>query len=413
MKSLSFSIHPFLTAVMLLFFPNISFGQAPDLRTVYNFVFFSTVGAVGSTGISQVIGDVGTNCGAITGFDTVNNEVYNADAVTAQGSIDLLVASNQLDSTVSTSSLTSLLGNGQILTPGVYIISEASSLNGDLFLDAEGDANAVFIFKITGAFTTTTSAKVYLVNGALAINVFWKAIGAISMAAGSDMKGTFIANDGAFSMAAGSRLEGRGLSTTGAISVDGVVAYRPDVALPVTLIDFKATKADPGIELFWTVADEYSLARYELGRSADGLHFYTIGSVNSANTAFLKSYNWPDNTPLAGTNFYRLKMVDMDGVFKYSSVIKINTDVKKSISVYCNPVTNHMLVLKLYGQLKGDHIINLYTSSGIQVMSTRMAYNSHDVVSSISLDKNLAKGVYFLKISDPGKNETTLKILID
>ena len=61
----------------------------------------------------------------------------------------------------------------------------------------------------------------------MACNVFWKVEGAISIATGSFMRGTFIANNAAFSMAVGDTLEGRAFSTTGAIAIDGTLAYLP------------------------------------------------------------------------------------------------------------------------------------------------------------------------------------------
>jgi len=68
----------------------------------------------------------------------------------------------------------SLLGNGQTLTPGVYSIPSTATLNLVLTLDAQNNPNAVFIFKIEGAFSSAANAQVQLVNGAKACNVFGK-----------------------------------------------------------------------------------------------------------------------------------------------------------------------------------------------------------------------------------------------
>ena len=113
-----------------------------------------------------------------------------------------------------------LLGNGQTLTAGVYSISGAATLNSDLTLDALGNANAVFIFQVQGPLSTNADSKVKLINGAQACKVFWKVEGLVSMASGTTMRGTIIANNAAISMSTGDTLEGRALSTTGAITVD-------------------------------------------------------------------------------------------------------------------------------------------------------------------------------------------------
>jgi len=216
-----------LTAVMLLLIPTLNFAQAPPLGTAAGFVLFSSVGAVGNTGISQITGNVGTNSGAITGFGNVNGVMHTSNGATAQCAADLLLAYNLLNSTVPTFFPAPLLGNGQILNTGVYSISGAATMNGILTLNAQGNANAVFIFQIQGSFSTGANAKVKLINGALACNVFWKVEGLVSMAAGTTMRGTVIANNAAIDMYAGDTLEGRALSTTGAVNVDGVMAYTP------------------------------------------------------------------------------------------------------------------------------------------------------------------------------------------
>jgi hypothetical protein len=216
-----------LTAVFLFLIPILNFAQAPPLGTAANFVLFSTVGAVGNTGISQITGNVGTNSGAITGFGNVNGQMHTGDGVTGLCAADLLIAYNFLNSAVPTFSLAPALGNGQTLTAGVYSISGAATLNLDLFLDGQGNPNAVFIFKIQGTFSAFANSNVHLINGALACNVFWKIEGLVSMAAGTTMRGTVIANNAAINMNAGGTLEGRALSTAGAVNVDGVLAYTP------------------------------------------------------------------------------------------------------------------------------------------------------------------------------------------
>ena len=143
-----------LTAIALISIPALNFAQAPPLGTAADFVLFSTVGAISNSGISQLTGNVGTNSGSVTGFGNVNGVIHENDGASAQCAADLLIAYNQLNSTIPTFFPAPLLGNGQILIAGVYSISGAATLNLDLNLDAQGNANAVFIFQIQGAFST-------------------------------------------------------------------------------------------------------------------------------------------------------------------------------------------------------------------------------------------------------------------
>jgi hypothetical protein len=224
MKKISLNI---VMAVLLLLAPGINFAQAPNLGTAANFVLFSTNGAVSNTGISQLTGNVGTNNGSSTAFGNVNGVMHDDDGASAQCAKDLLTAYNELNTTTATFFPSSLLGNGDTLVAGVYSIGAAATLNLHLTLNAKGNANAVFIFQIKGSLSTNASSKVKLINGAQACNVFWKVEGLVSMASGTTMRGTIIANNAAINMNTGDTLEGRALSTTGAVTVNGVLAYTP------------------------------------------------------------------------------------------------------------------------------------------------------------------------------------------
>jgi hypothetical protein len=226
-KQMKTNLLKILAAVILFLIPTINFGQAPNLGTTANFVLFSSSGSVSNTGITQLTGNVGTNSGSSTGFGNVNGVMNDNNGASALCASDLTVAYNQLNTTIPTAFPAPLLGNGQTLTAGVYFISSAATLNLGLTLDALGNSNAVFIFQINGSFSTNADAKVKLVNGALACNVFWKVEGLVDMSAGTTMRGTVIANNAGINMNTNDTLEGRALSTTGAITVDGVLAYTP------------------------------------------------------------------------------------------------------------------------------------------------------------------------------------------
>lgn len=214
-----------ITAAILLF-PKVNFGQAPNLGTTSNFALFTTVGAINISGVSQLTGDIGTNSGSTTVFVNVNGNIHDQDGASGQCAIDLQLAYNQLNSAIPTFSIAPALGGGQILVAGVYYIAAASTLNLDLTLNALGDSNAVFVFQIQAAFSTGANAKVNLINGAKACNVFWKVEGAIDVATGTTLRGTLVAN-GAINMNANDTLEGRALSLAGAVTVDGSMVYTP------------------------------------------------------------------------------------------------------------------------------------------------------------------------------------------
>jgi len=202
-----------------------------DFGTVANFIIFSGAGAVANTGVSTFTGDVGSHAGAIAGFGAptvLNGTVENANPITLQASIDLTALCLQLQNTPTTVSNHIVnYGNGETLLPGIYAAGSAATLTGALTLDGQGDADAVFIFKIGGAFAAAAGSSIILTNGASSDNVYWIAIGAVALGAGSTMFGTFIGYPGAVSSALGVALEGRLYATAGAIAVSNMTAALP------------------------------------------------------------------------------------------------------------------------------------------------------------------------------------------
>ena len=218
---------PILTLITYFSFQQTCLAQDPNLGTTADFVLFSSNGAVSNTGISHLTGNIGTNNGASTAFGNVDGVMHDNDGASALCMSDLLTAYDELDAAIPAFFPAPLLGNGQILTPGVYAISGNATLNLQLILNGENDPNASFIFQIDGAFAANAAASVQLINGAAACHVFWKVEGLVSLASGTKMRGTIIANNAAIDMQSGVLLEGRALSTTGAVTIDGISAYLP------------------------------------------------------------------------------------------------------------------------------------------------------------------------------------------
>ncbi|MBL7884712.1 MAG: DUF3494 domain-containing protein [Bacteroidia bacterium] len=216
-----------IAVIALLLIPTTNFGQTPNLGTAANFVLFTTNGSVSNTGISQLTGNVGTNNGSSTGFGNVNGGMQDNNLISAQCATDLLIVYNQLNNSIPNFFPSSLLGNEDTLTAGTFSIPSAATLNSNLTLNGQGNPNAIFIFQIQGSFSTNANAKVKLINGAQACNVFWKIEGLVSVGSENSIKGTIIANNAAINMNTNDTLEGRALSTTGSITIDGVLAYTP------------------------------------------------------------------------------------------------------------------------------------------------------------------------------------------
>jgi hypothetical protein len=186
----------------------------------YGVLAGSTVTSIGTTTVN---GDLGVSPGSsVTGFPpgNVNGAIDAANTAAGLAEAALTIAYN--DAKGRTLAPISVAGNlgGQTLAPGLY--KSTSSLevsSGDLTLDAQGDANGVFIFQIASTLTTTAGRQVILSGGAKAANVFWQVGSSATLGTTSAFKGTIMA-DQSITLNTGATLDGRALARIGAVTMD-------------------------------------------------------------------------------------------------------------------------------------------------------------------------------------------------
>jgi hypothetical protein len=216
--------------------PYLTGPPAPSLNSVMCYGVFSSNGPVTNNGVSYIVGDVGTDVGLTTGFDSMNiTGVLHPipDGSTAACATDLLDVYNQLNILSNDIELLypAEFGRNLVLTPHTYIMNAATVFTDTLFLNAEGNSNAVFVIKINGALSTSTYSKVVLINNAEAKNVYWMIDGAVDINDYSIFNGTIICNNGAINLNTGVELNGRALTTTGSVSTSAITVTMPSNCL--------------------------------------------------------------------------------------------------------------------------------------------------------------------------------------
>jgi uncharacterized repeat protein (TIGR01451 family) len=73
--------------------------------------------------------------------------------------------------------------------------------------------------------------------------------------------------------------------------------------------------------LNWKASSTYGNAKFNIERSDDGIHFNSIGNLSATSLRCQLPFNFTDNNPLAGKNYYRLKITDADGIIFYSKIL--------------------------------------------------------------------------------------------
>lgn len=104
----------------------------------------------------------------------------------------------------------------------------------------------------------------------------------------------------------------------------GNYSFRESNMLPAQLGSFAAESKNYKPDLKWTTISETNLSRFEIERSFDGSVFTKIGEVSATNTSSLVNYEYLDTglTTIAKA-YYRLKVIESNGQFSYSSVIAV------------------------------------------------------------------------------------------
>jgi hypothetical protein len=175
-------------------------------------------------------GDLGVSPGtAVTGFPPgiVHGTIHAGDSAAAQAKLDLTTAYN--DAAGRSTSPITVSGNlgGQTLAPGLYKSTSSLAISsGDLTLDAQGDANAVFIFQMASTLTTTVGRQIILSGGAKAANVFWQVGTSATLGTNSVFQGNILA-DQSITLTTGATLNGRALTRIGAVALDSNAITTP------------------------------------------------------------------------------------------------------------------------------------------------------------------------------------------
>lgn len=179
--------------------------------------------------------------------------------------------------------------------------------------------------------------------------------------------------------------------------------------LPIELTDFNLENINNKVKLSWLSATEINQDKFEIERSADGINFQTIGSLNSksigGNSSESIAYDFIDESPLNGYNYYRLKAIDFDGVYQYSDlkVIQIKK-AQKNLMVYPNPAHEQLTI----DNINSNSTLELINIQGQILWQTHI---SESQSYQLSLT-NFPSGFYYLRSYTADQNTQYQKIEI-
>jgi hypothetical protein len=172
-----------------------------------------------------------------------------------------------------------------------------------------------------------------------------------------------------------------------------------EVALPVSLIHFQLKRDKTAILLSWQTKQEINSKEYEMQKSTDGIEFKQIAVIQSNNQLNGSQYNYTDKKITSKVNYYRLKMIDKDGSFTYSNIIKdIVEDNAPSFHIYPSLSTGEMVTVE-FKNISNKAELKMLNFNGQLIKTYQLSANSG--VQKIETT-HLAKGMYLLILQEKG-----------
>jgi Secretion system C-terminal sorting domain len=184
--------------------------------------------------------------------------------------------------------------------------------------------------------------------------------------------------------------------------------------LPVTLTSFTAQLNNATkVGLNWSTTSEVNASHFTVQRSIDAVNFNDIAMVmtQEGNSAALRNYSYPDNISSVNADiiYYRLKMVDMDGAFSYSSieVIRVEKEANDKVITYPNPATSELRITIPDSWQNKAVIYSIYNMNGSLV---KAKINSNAGQTETLNVSDLSTGTYVVKTAS-GDNVSTQKFI--
>jgi len=164
------------------------------------------------------------------------------------------------------------------------------------------------------------------------------------------------------------------------------------IVLPVSFKEFVATLYGNDVIVKWITASEYNNDRFEIERSINGQDWNKIGIVKGAgNTNQAVEYNFADQHPAQGINYYRLKQVDANGDFDYSAVKSITYETNPNIDV---TIINNKLMVNFDSVLDAGRL-QIHGLNGQLLYQTAVANTLTQVIDI----NEFAQGIYLVSVS--------------
>ncbi len=318
---------------------------------------------------------------------TGNGSESNYPQYNSQGGGNLATAVNWSNKTTE---VTMTITFSKPLVGVTFLLFDVDQSTGNwddkLTITAKNETNTTVYPTLTGnAYTTISGDHHNIIEGSANNTTFTNAPAVASFGSGYLKSVTIVYSAGSSSP---------NNPSSQVIGIGGIVFEN---VLPIDLISFKAEKKNNTTDLKWQTENQEGFSHFELERSANGTDdFASIANI-PATTATSGNYSYVDANAarLSQKAYYRLKMVDQDGQFKYSAVVVVSFDNAASIMVAPNLLNaGEMISVNIAGNNQSKFDVKLFDMSG--KMISQQAGNSRMQITT----SGLRKGMYIVSVSN-------------
>lgn len=195
-------------------------------------------------------------------------------------------------------------------------------------------------------------------------------------------------------------------------STFGCFTFPQPVLLPVKLLSFSGSYHDNASALSWETESEVNFDHYEIERSGNGSDYAYAGRVAAQSGNSRKQYDFTDNLASANGNlfYYRLKMIDIDGKYKYSNVIMIRKDARSinGINVSPNPIVGgNTATVRITSVTPGKIDMRVIDLTGKIVLQQQSRVSEGTNSISINNLNHLQSGIYTVQVLQNDEAMTT------
>ncbi len=187
-----------------------------------------------------------------------------------------------------------------------------------------------------------------------------------------------------------------------------------DLPLPLHLLNFAGSRFGKTIHLYWDSDNETDMDRFELERSSNGKDFERVAAIKATNKPGINHYSYDDGNTGSGRVYYRLKIVDRDGTYRYSRIISFALPAGNfSFSLSPNPAANGYAQLQINAAVSDAKAMIQITDAAGRMIGKKNAAISRGYNSMLLPGiERLGRGIYVVSIYMQGEMHAA-KLLVN